>query len=128
MGALITIGGPAAFLLRSRETVTRLEGMYIMKRTRVRIVNHITGNTKTVETLRDAYAVAVDLMRLAKKVNRRRDRTVKASVQLLPDLIVLQWHCPCFESFAGELAKELIDTAEPIHEADDFIWKGGHRA
>ncbi len=93
---------------------------------RVKIVNHITGNTTVVESPRDRSMVVFDLMRMVRTVNRRRDDTVKASLHLLPDLIVLHWHCPWI--VANDLAADLLEISKPVHEVERVIWGGGPQA
>jgi hypothetical protein len=95
-------------------------------RCRVRIVNDIDGHTTVVESPRDRSMVVFDLMKMVKAVNRRRDETVKASLHLLPDWIVLHWHCPWI--VANDLAADLLEVAKPVHEVESLIVKGGQQA
>ena len=93
---------------------------------RVRIVNDIQGFTNEVKSPRDRSMVVFDLMKMVKAVNRRRDDTVKASLHLLPDLIVLHWHCPWH--FGDVLAAELLEVGRPMYEVERLIVKGGQQA
>ena len=93
---------------------------------RVRIVNHISDSVTIVESPRDRSVVLFDLMKMAKVVNRRRDTTVKVSLHLTADLIVLHWHCPWH--FGGALAAELLEVAQPVYEVEALIVKGGQQA
>lgn len=88
---------------------------------RVRIVNDITGHTAIVETPRNRSLVIFDLMSMVRKVNRRRDDCVKASLHLLPDLIILHWFCPNHDD---DLAKAVLESAEPVREVEKLIWGG----
>jgi hypothetical protein len=89
---------------------------------RVRIVNDISGGTAIVESTRDRSMVVFDLMRMVKAVNRRRDEVLKVALHLLPDLIVLHFHCP--HSDDG-LAKAVLEAARPLHEVERLIIMGG---
>jgi hypothetical protein len=93
---------------------------------RVRIVNHISDSVTVVESPRDRSMVVFDLMKMVKAVNRRRDETVRASLHLLPDMIVLHWHCPSI--YADALAADLLEISKPIHEVERVIWGGGQQA
>lgn len=95
----------------------------ISHRCRVRIVNDITDRTTIIESPRDRFTVVLDLIRLVRSVNRRRAELLRASLHLTDDLIVLHWHCPC----AGELAKDIIDLAEPLQRVEKLIWQGGKK-
>ena len=92
-------------------------------RTRLRICNHVTGKTMTAETARDRADVLVDLMHLVRRVNRRRDDTIKGCLRIGCDLIVLHWHCPY--SYGNEFAREMLEVGAPIHEVEEILWKGG---
>ena len=93
---------------------------------RVRIVNDISDSVTVIESPRDRSMVIFDLAKMVKAVNRRRDTTVKASLHLTADLILLHWHCPWH--FGGALAAELLEISRPIHEAETLIVKGGQQA
>lgn len=93
---------------------------------RVRIVNDIQGRTTEVESQRDRSMVLFDLMQAVRAVNRRRDTTVKASLHLRSDLIVLHWHCPWH--FGTAIAAELLEVAKPVYEVESLIVKGGQQA
>lgn len=95
-------------------------------RTRVQIVNHITDSTTTVESPRDRSVVLFDLMKAVKAVNRRRDTTLRASLHLQRDLIVLHWHCPW--CFGDALAAEILEVGRPVYEVESLIVKGGQQA
>jgi len=91
---------------------------------RVRIVNDVSGQTTIVETQRDRCAVYFDLAKMVRQVNRRRDETLRASLHLLQDVIVLHWHHPC--PWGNGMAAELLEIAEPLHRVEAIIWgKGG---
>jgi hypothetical protein len=97
-------------------------------RCRVRIVNDIDDRTSVVESPRDRSLVIFDLMRMVKVTNRRRDEVLKVSLHLLPDLIVLHFHCP---NYNDDLAKAVLEAARPLHEVEKLlwiIWKGGQQA
>lgn len=89
---------------------------------RVRIINHITGEASTVETDRDRGDVLVDLMHLVRRVNRRRDETIRGCLRIGRDMIVLQWHCPWI--LGNSLAADLLEVAKPVHEAETLIVEG----
>jgi hypothetical protein len=91
---------------------------------RVRIVNHIDGRTTIIESSRDRCQVFLDLAKMVKTVNRRRDETLKASLHLLLDLIVLHWHCPHVEV---DLACEIMRIVSPLHDCERLILEGGQR-
>lgn len=95
-------------------------------RCRVRIVNDINNSVTIVESPRDKGVVIFDLMKMVKVVNRRRDETVRASLHLLPDLIVLHWHCPWI--IANSLAAEFLEISKPVYEVERVIWGGGPQA
>jgi len=77
-------------------------------RCRVRIVNHITDSITVVESPRDRSMVVFDLMKMVKATNRRRDEVLKVSLHLLPELIVLHFHCPNYDD---GLAKAVLEAA-----------------
>ena len=91
---------------------------------RVRIVNHIDGRTTVVESSRDRSQVFLDLAKMVKTVNRRRDETLKASLHLLPDIIILHWHCPHVEE---GLAREIMEVVSPLQDCERMILEGGQR-
>jgi len=94
-------------------------------RARVRIVNDITGKTVTLESTRDRSLVVFDLMRTVTQLNRLRNEVLKASLHLLPDLIVIHYHCP--ETDDG-LATAILELTEPMRRIESLIWKGGQHA
>lgn len=95
-------------------------------RCRVRIINDVTGQTATVESDRDRGDVLVDLMRLVRRVNRRRDETLRACLRIGHDLIVLHWHSPLF--FGDEFAREAIEAVAPLHEVENILWTKGSQS
>ena len=95
-------------------------------RCQVRVINDIQGNTTVVESPRDRSMVVFDLMKMVKTVNRRRDTTVKASLHLTADSIILHWHCPWH--FGVALAAELLEVGKPVYEVESLIVRGGQQA
>lgn len=95
-------------------------------RCRVRIVDDITGRMTTVESPRDRADVWFDLARVVRKVNRRRDETLRASLHMLPGIIVLHWHAPSW--WGNDFSEAILDAARPMYEAEKLIWKGGSQA
>jgi hypothetical protein len=89
---------------------------------RVRIVNHITGRTVVVESPRDPAMVWLDLVRLVRYINRRRDETLRASVHLLQDLIVLNWHTPNY--WADDIVRATLEITQPLYDAEKLICEG----
>jgi len=90
----------------------------------VKIVNDITGHTTVVETQRDCVAVYFGLAKIMRRVNRRRDQTMKVSLHMLQDILVLHIHCPLW--WGDSLAAESLKIAEPLREFEQIIWgKGG---
>jgi hypothetical protein len=92
---------------------------------RVHIVNHITGRTTDIETSRLPLLVWRDLAKLVRYVNRRRDKTLRASLHFLQDSVVLHWHTP--EYWADELAKNLLEVSQPLYDAEKLILEGSKK-
>ena len=87
---------------------------------RVRIINHITDRTTVVESPRDQAAVWLDLVRLVRQTNRRRNEELRASVHLLADgMLSLHWHTPNY--WADDIVKNLLDVTRPLYEAEQLI-------
>ena len=90
---------------------------------RVRLVNDVTDSTTTVETQRDRCEVFLGLAQIVRHVNRRKDETIKASLHMTPDLVILHWHCQLY--WGKSFAAATRDIGEPIRRAEAIIW--GHR-
>ena len=95
-------------------------------RCRVRICNHVTGETVMVETVRDRADVLVDLMYLIRRTNRRRDESLRGCLCVRHDLIVLHWHSPLH--YGDEFTRDMIEAVAPLHEVENILWKGGQQA
>jgi hypothetical protein len=92
---------------------------------RLRIINDIVHNTGVFEVPCSSAALFVDLVKMAREINRRRGQVLKASLHQLADgLIVLHWYCP---SLDDELAKAVIEAAAPVYEIEILLWKEGGR-
>jgi hypothetical protein len=90
------------------------------KKTRVKIVDEITAHTTIVESCRSRAEVYLDLCRLARQTNSRRDDMVRATVGLSPELITIRWFCPWL--IAIEVAAEMLELAAPIHAVEQILW------
>ena len=100
-------------------------GAVMAARCRVRIVNDLNGRATVVESRRERAAVYWDLAKLIRQVNRRRDDTVRASLHLLENLVILHWHCPWI--FARKYAAELLEIVEPLRQVEAIIWPHAER-
>jgi hypothetical protein len=85
-------------------------------------VNDLTGQITVVETAREPGAVFLDLVRHARKANRRKDEILRASVSLTENMIVLHWHCESTSERGVELNAEILALSDPIHQVDAIIW------
>jgi len=97
-----------------------------VNRCRVRIVDDIQNRITVVESPRDRSLVYLDLAKLVHRVNRRRDETLRVSIHLLADIIILHWHSPRW--YGDEFSKAILEAAQPFHEVEKLIWKGGPQA
>jgi hypothetical protein len=89
---------------------------------RVNIVDDIRHCSTTVNSPRDRSAVIFDLMKLARRVNRRRSEAIKVSLSLTADSIVLHWHSPCRED--DGFVKSILELARPMYEVEQLIQDG----
>ena len=88
--------------------------------TRVRITNGITGETTIVESRRAAQNVFLDLRRLARQVNARKDDMLRAAVGLSRGFVSISWWCPWITTTA--VAAQTIDLVAPLHQVDQILW------
>jgi hypothetical protein len=94
-------------------------------RCRVRIVNYINGRVVVIESQRERMAVWLELSELIRRVNHRRDETLRACLQLLPDEIVLSWHTPSY--YGNEIVAATFESVMPFFEAEKLILHGGNK-
>ena len=94
---------------------------------RVKIVNHFTDQTTVVESKRDAASVFLDLVSLVRAANRQRDDTLRGSVHLTEDLIILHWHTGAVTEIGVKFNGELLAVGEPMRQVDRVLWgeRGG---
>jgi hypothetical protein len=95
-----------------------------LPRCRVKIVDDIRGRETIVESPRDRSQVFLDLVAIVRRVNRRQESRafIAGSIHLLPDAIVLHWHC--LQPFGSSIAAETLALAEPLHMIERVIWGG----
>jgi hypothetical protein len=91
---------------------------------RVRIVNDITGHTTMVETQFARCVVYSGLIKVIRQVNRQPDQTLRMSLHLLEDIIIVHIHCPLW--WGNDLAAASFEVFQPIRQIEQIIWgKGG---
>lgn len=106
--------------------VSPMTGCTTATRCLVRVVNDIQDTTMVVESPRDRAAIILDLLKLTRRVNRRRDNALRVSLHLTADLIVLHWHSPCWHN--DDFSKAILEVARPLYEAERLIQEGGPQA
>ena len=90
------------------------------KKTRIRIVNDITGQTAILESQRSRAKVYLDLCQLVRQTNGRRDDMLRATVTLTRDVIGVRWFCPWV--IARNVAAEMVALVAPIHAVEQILW------
>jgi hypothetical protein len=94
--------------------------------TRVRPVNDLTAHTTTVESPRERAAVFFDLVKIARRANRKNEEALRMSVHLTAESIIIHFHTTTISEIGTKFNADLLALGDPIRETEQIVWgKGG---
>ncbi len=90
--------------------------------TRVKVVDDLANHTTIVETKRERGDVFMDLVKIAREANRKREDALKMSVHLAADLIIVHYHTTTTSEVASKFNAEVIALGNPIRDVERILW------